>query len=54
LPEPDQLVAGTFSITTNPSQYGFSATAGQCVTSTYEYNETTYEEYELYSVGVCL
>jgi hypothetical protein len=56
LAESDQVevVSGTFSITTNPSQYGFSATAGQCVTSTYEYNETTYEEYELYSVGVCL
>jgi hypothetical protein len=47
LPEPDQLVAGTFSITTNPSQYGFSATAGQCGTSTYETDPVTYEDYEL-------
>lgn len=28
-----KVMTGTFAITTNPAQYGFSATAGQCVTS---------------------
>ncbi|HUS33306.1 MAG TPA: hypothetical protein VMZ53_32610, partial [Kofleriaceae bacterium] len=49
-----EVVSGSFSMTTNPSQYGFSATAGQCVTSTSEYDPVTYQDYELYSVGACL
>jgi hypothetical protein len=28
-----QVVSGTFAITTNPAEYGFSAAAGDCVTS---------------------
>jgi hypothetical protein len=28
---PMQITAGTLTVTTNPSQYGFTATAGQCV-----------------------
>ena len=49
-----EVVSGTFSITTNPAQYGFNASAGQCVTSTYEYDPVTYQDYEAYSVGACL
>jgi hypothetical protein len=49
-----EVVSGTLSMTTNPSQYGFSASAGQCVSSTYETDPLTYEDYETYSVGACL
>jgi hypothetical protein len=49
-----EVVSGTFSITTNPSQYGFSATAGQCVTATDVYDEDTYSSWTQYSVGACL
>lgn len=38
-----KVMTGTFAITTNPAQYGFSATAGQCVSSLEEG----------FSVGAC-
>jgi hypothetical protein len=49
-----EVVSGTFSMTTNPAQYGYSASAGQCVTSSYETDPVTFEDYETYSVGACL
>jgi hypothetical protein len=49
-----EVVSGTLSMTTNPAQYGFAAAAGQCVSSTYETDPVTYEDYETYSVGACL
>jgi hypothetical protein len=49
-----EVVSGSFAITTNPAQYGFSATAGQCVTATDIYDEETYTSWTQYSVGACL
>jgi hypothetical protein len=49
-----EVVTGSFAITTNPSQYGFSAVAGQCVTATEIYDEVTYTSWTQYSVGACL
>jgi hypothetical protein len=49
-----EVVSGSFSMTTSPAQYGFSASAGQCVQSTYEYDPVTYNDYTAYSVGACL
>lgn len=45
--------SGTFAITTNPAQYGFSATAGQCVSSTEEYDSASGEYYTAWSAGTC-
>jgi hypothetical protein len=47
------VVSGTFAITTNPASYGFSATAGQCVTSTDTYDSVTYNDYTAYTVSAC-
>lgn len=49
-----EVLSGGFSITTNPSQYGFSATAGQCVTGEDTYDATTGDYYTAWSVGACL
>ena len=46
-------VTGTYSIATNPSQFGFTATTGQCVTSTDTYDTQTGNDYTAYSVGAC-
>lgn len=48
-----EVVSGSFSIQTNPAQYGFAASAGQCVTSTEIYDDTTFTSYTQYSVGAC-
>jgi hypothetical protein len=48
-----EVLAGTFSMTTNPSSYGFSATSGQCVQQTDNYDDTTFTSYTTYSVGAC-
>ncbi len=45
--------SGTFAITTNPASFGFSASAGQCVTSTATYDSMTFNDYTAYSVGAC-
>lgn len=45
--------SGTFSITTNPAQYGFSATAGQCVSSEEMYDSTSGEYYTAWTAGAC-
>jgi len=49
-----EVVSGSFSIQTNPSQYGFAASAGQCVFATEMYDETTFTSWTQYSVGTCL
>jgi hypothetical protein len=49
-----EILSGSVSVETNPSGYGFSATAGQCVTSTDIYDSQTYTSYTQYSVGSCL
>lgn len=48
-----EVVSGTFSIETNPAQYGVSATAGQCVLATEVYDDTTLSSWTEYSVGAC-
>ena len=48
-----QVASGTFSITTNPAQYGFTATAGQCVAGDEAYDSTTGEYYTAWTVGTC-
>jgi hypothetical protein len=55
-PSSDQIevVSGSFSIATDPAQYGVSATAGQCVFATEMYDETTLSSWTQYSVGACL
>jgi hypothetical protein len=53
--ETDQIevLTGSFAITTDPAQYGFSATAGQCVTATEVFDNTTYDSYTQFTVGAC-
>jgi hypothetical protein len=48
-----QVSSGTFSVTTNPAQYGFSATAGQCVSGDEAYDQTSGEYYTAWTVGTC-
>lgn len=48
-----EVVSGSASITTNPAQYGFSATAGQCITATEVYDDVTFTSYTTYAVGAC-
>ena len=53
LPDQVEVLAGTYSITTNPAQYGFTATAGQCVLGDDVYDPVTYDSYTQYTVGAC-
>ena len=53
LPDQVEVLSGTYSIATNPAQYGFAATAGQCVLATSAYDPVTYDSYTQYSVGAC-
>ncbi|MFN0252381.1 MAG: hypothetical protein ACKV2T_36230 [Kofleriaceae bacterium] len=48
-----EVSSGTFSITTNPAQYGFSATAGQCVSGDEAFDSTSGEYYTTWTVGTC-
>lgn len=48
-----RVAAGTFAITTSPAQYGFSATANQCVAGATEVDETTFESYVVWTVDAC-
>lgn len=48
-----EVVSGRLSLTTNPAEYGFEATAGQCVTATEHYDEDTFQLWTEYSVGAC-
>jgi hypothetical protein len=49
-----EVLAGTVTVTTNPAQYGFSASAGQCIQATEVYDDATYQSYMTYAVGACL
>lgn len=48
-----EVVSGSLALTTNPAEYGFTATAGQCVTATEHYDEETFRLWTQYSVGAC-
>ncbi len=48
-----EIATGAFSIATDPAQFGFSATAGQCVTATETLDDTTGQTYDAWSVGTC-
>jgi hypothetical protein len=48
-----EVVSGTFSIATNPAQFGFSATAGQCVAGEETTDPETFESYTTWTVGTC-
>ena len=48
-----EVVGGSFAIETNPAGYGFAATSGQCVSSSFEYDETTGDSWEAFAVGAC-
>lgn len=54
-PEGDhvEVLSGSFSIATSPSEYGFSANAGECVFATEIYDDTTFSSWTQYSVGTC-
>ncbi len=47
------VLGGTFAITTNPAQYGFTATAGQCVTGADTFDPATGDYYTQWTAGVC-
>lgn len=49
-----EVLSGSVTVTTNPSQYGFTASAGQCVQSTEVYDDVTFTSYTTYAVGSCL
>ena len=49
-----KVMSGNFSFATDPASYGFSATAGQCVTATDAIDPATAETYTSYTVGACL
>jgi len=48
-----EVLAGSLVVETSPSEYGFSAVAGQCVTSTEVYDDVTLQSYETYAVAAC-
>ncbi len=48
-----EVIGGAFSITTDPASYGFSATAGQCVSSSEEIDTASGDYYTQWTVGVC-
>lgn len=48
-----EVVSGQLSMATDPTQYGFTATAGQCATATEVEDVTTGQFYEQWSAGTC-
>lgn len=48
-----EVLAGSFSITTDPASYGFAATAGQCVTAADATDPTTGSTFTRFSVSAC-
>ncbi len=48
-----QVMSGTFSMTTNPAQYGFTATTGQCVSSSEAQDPVTEDFYTAWTAGTC-
>jgi hypothetical protein len=49
-----EVLTGTFSLITDPSEHGFSATAGQCVVGTEAVDATTGAHYTRWTAGSCL
>jgi hypothetical protein len=49
-----EVVTGSFGITTDPASHGFTANAGQCVTSSPATDPGTGRSYTQYTVGACL
>jgi hypothetical protein len=49
-----EVVTGSYSVTTNPAGHGFTANAGQCVTSTDAVDPGTGRSYAQFTVGACL
>ena len=47
-----EVNGGTFKIVTNPASFGFTATAGQCVTAT-EADDPARGSYTQWTVGAC-
>jgi hypothetical protein len=52
LSERIEVMAGTFKIVTNPASFGFTATAGQCVTAT-EADDPARGSFTQWTVGAC-
>ena len=48
-----EVLSGTFKIATNPAQYGFTATAGQCVSSDEQIDATSGDYYTAWTAGAC-
>jgi hypothetical protein len=48
-----QIATGTFGITTSPASFGFTAAAGQCVTSSEATDPTTGAPFTQWTVGSC-
>ena len=48
-----EVLTGSLALTTTPAQYGFTATAGQCVTSSSVTDTTSLTSYTQYAVGTC-
>jgi len=48
-----EVVTGSFGIATSPTGHGFTASAGQCVTSSSAVDPATSRSYTQYTVGAC-
>ncbi len=48
-----RVISGHFALVTNPAEYGVSADAGQCVSSSEVVDAVTGEYYEQWSAGAC-
>ncbi|CAN5914243.1 hypothetical protein BH11MYX2_BH11MYX2_08750 [soil metagenome] len=48
-----EVASGALSVETDPASYGFSASAGQCVTGEDIYNDETFTSYTQWTVGAC-
>jgi hypothetical protein len=48
-----QVTSGTYTLATNPAQYGFSASAGQCVSPTAAHDAASGQDYTAYAVTPC-
>ncbi|CAN5760611.1 hypothetical protein BH11MYX3_BH11MYX3_48340 [soil metagenome] len=48
-----EVLTGSFSISTNPAQYGFSATAGQCVAGEDVLDSTSGDYFTQWTAGTC-
>jgi hypothetical protein len=48
-----EVLAGSFSVATDPASYGFAATAGQCVTAADATDPATGSTFTRFSVAAC-